>query len=847
MTVLFLFRGGVVAEATPSPSTLYFVSSVTTAKADNEGKQVEPGHSGSSGSFGEEESGDSESGESGSSDPDEEQKESDDSDSSGGLFGWAKKLIQKIDDMLQTFKDLMSGKLIYDAIEGLTVKAVDEIVAPLYGAFAKSYLFTPQLAEIDVIHKGWSIAMVLGLAALILGVIWLSFRVIRGKKSLKKLLQAFLICLPIVFYSLTILNVLNVLTNWLTQNMLEGVIGTSGSGISYQGLTGEQILKAFIVGGDAITDPVYAAQSLGNIVVQSPGGMFMLVTYLAFVIVPLWLVSVFKTLILMALIVFFPIWIAYIAYTGKTETLAGFANLYIRTLLVGFFSALHFGVFVRMQTDYGTGTGIAAELGVSPIIFAILSVIALLVFLYFFHWRPVWRAIKDPIHLGGGNVVERAGQWGERASLAANMIGKRMGADGLQKRALSWADKSRKMQEVGKRMQAQQGSARAARALSKMTKGASEAFQGVVYTPPTAWAEEAGTIVRTEAPQLELGRSQIDTSSTNIHDILTNEQGFSPAKYLPVSGHEQAEIHKIVDKLDPSFKDHVQITSKGLFVTGNSDKADEALSHLKKRGVKIEKMRQGLSKEGAFVDLGDRSIHVLDDYQETQDVVDKIQEELPTHSPLTLDPETAQRVYDQLLHRQKELPWVKDLKWQTSQGVPIPKADGSQQILALGQQQPVQLLVPDDHMNDAKPYVEKMLAKQKSSVRVNLPRGSRFLDTMIQDWEKSGQHSTLLKALEPVPKRNYLYVQQESKEDFLKAYEAYRKDRKPFWRTQSGQVKVIIDGVPVDHGAPPLDGLDMGSFEAFQKEMLEKRHNKNEFSTSSAREKEKRKGGINVG
>ncbi|GIP08836.1 hypothetical protein J1TS5_10060 [Paenibacillus macerans] len=837
VTVLFLFRVGGAVEAAPTPSSLYLVSSATVAKASNkvptdkpepdEGKQEEPEEP--------EESDDSD-----SPKPDEEEDdESDDSDS-GGLFGWAKKLIKKIDAMLQTFQDLMSGKLIYDAIQGLTVRAVDEIVAPLYGAFAKSYLFTPQLAEIDVIYKGWSIVMALGLAALILGVIWLTFSVIRGQKSLNKLLQAFLICLPIVFFSLTMLNILNVLANWLTQNMLEGVIGTSG--ISYQGLTGEEILKAFIVGADAITDSVYAAQSLGNVVVQSPGGMFMLVTYLAFVIVPLWLVSVFKTLILMALVVFFPAWIAYIAYTGKTETLAGFGNLYIRTLLVGFFSALHFGVFVRMQTDYGTGTGIAAELGVSPIIFAILSVIALLVFLYFFHWRSVWRAIKDPMQLGGGNVVERVGQWGERVSLAVNMLGKRFGANGLQKRSLSWAEKSRRMQEVGKKMQAQQGSTKAPRALSKLTKGASEAMQGVTYTPPTVWATETGTISANEVPELELGLSQIDTSSTNIHDILTNEQGFTPAKYLPLNAQQRTKMQKLVKNLDARYKENVYLTSKGLYVTGDSDQTTNALYHLKSLGVQVEKMGSGLGKEGVFVDLKDRSIHVLDDYQETQDVVDKIQEELPTHSPLILDANTAQRVYNQLMERESELPWVKELKWTSSQGAIIPSKDGNNQFLDLGQQ-PVQLLVPDDHMKKAKPYIEKMLSKQKSSVRLDLPRGSRFLETMIQDWEKSGQHSELLKALEPVPKQNCVYVQKESKEDFMKAYEAYRKDRKPFWRTQSGQIKVIIDGVPVDHGAPPLDGLDMGSFEAFQKEMFEKRQaSAAKTSPQSPRSEERKKG-----
>ncbi|WP_342438930.1 hypothetical protein NSS79_07935 [Paenibacillus sp. FSL L8-0436] len=51
---------------------------------------------------------------------------------------WVDDMIQKVDDMIQSFKDLMS---------------------PLYDAFAKSYLFIPQIAEIDKVRflEIWSV------------------------------------------------------------------------------------------------------------------------------------------------------------------------------------------------------------------------------------------------------------------------------------------------------------------------------------------------------------------------------------------------------------------------------------------------------------------------------------------------------------------------------------------------------------------------------------------------------------------------------------------------------------------------------------------------------------------
>ncbi|MFD2879939.1 hypothetical protein ACFTAO_34485 [Paenibacillus rhizoplanae] len=84
--------------------------------------------------------------------------------------------------MIQSFKDLMSGKLIKDAIEGLVVLLVDELMSPLYDAFAQSYLFTPQIAEIALVQSGWSLFMIIGLVLLFIGISWLTFKIIQGKK-----------------------------------------------------------------------------------------------------------------------------------------------------------------------------------------------------------------------------------------------------------------------------------------------------------------------------------------------------------------------------------------------------------------------------------------------------------------------------------------------------------------------------------------------------------------------------------------------------------------------------------------------------------------------------------------
>lgn len=97
--------------------------------------------------------------------------------------GWVDDMIQKVDEMIQSFKDLMSGKLIKDAIEGLVVLLVDELMSPLYDAFAQSYLFTPQIAEIAMVQSGWSLFMIIGLVLLFIGISWLTIKIIKGKKT----------------------------------------------------------------------------------------------------------------------------------------------------------------------------------------------------------------------------------------------------------------------------------------------------------------------------------------------------------------------------------------------------------------------------------------------------------------------------------------------------------------------------------------------------------------------------------------------------------------------------------------------------------------------------------------
>ncbi|WP_342436725.1 hypothetical protein NSS79_25845 [Paenibacillus sp. FSL L8-0436] len=706
---------------------------------------------------------------------------------------WVDDMIHKVDDMIQSFKDLMSGKLIKDAIEGLVVLLVDELMSPLYDAFAKSYLFTPQIAEIDLVQSGWSIFMIVGLVSLFIGISWLAFKIIRGKKDLGSLLKVFLLCFVATYLSLTVLNIANVGINWMASKMFEGIIGTSG--ITYEGLDGQQILKAMIVGAAGITEASYAAQTLGELTVSTSGGIFNLLGYLILVVLPLYVVAVVKTLVLMFMAILVNLWITQSAYTGKFETMLGFANLYVRTLIVGLICGLHWAIFVKMQTDYGEGTGFCAAIGIPPIIFAILSAVVLIVFFFFFWIKPLMRAAQNPMTLNGANVVESMGKWGEKTSTTLDSMGKRMGSEGVQKKALSMKEASKRMQSAAERMRTQRSVGKDKLA-STLSGGMSESVQGIAYQEPEQWLEEGGQVHVDVEHELAFGESEIKSSALNISTVL-GEEGFRSVSLMQAPVAQRKKLTQKLSSLKKEYKEDVTWDES----TGELILAGETLDmlpQLEKDGFDVSAVREGMYKDGAFVDLNHApKITQLKDSAEAKQAVEQIKEALPLYTRANLPEAQAAAAYHALKDRADEYPWVKDL------------------LLEQGA-----LWLPDDDLEEATEVLEGMMAQTTRKIRYNFPRYSQFAASMLEEWERSSTSEALAKVLELANDESHVYVPEEHLNEFQKAYDTYRKDRTPYWRAKDGAVYVIKDRVPVNYGQPPLHGLDMGGFERLQKEML---------------------------
>ncbi|QKS46838.1 hypothetical protein HUB94_20355 (plasmid) [Paenibacillus cellulosilyticus] len=707
---------------------------------------------------------------------------------------WVSDLLDSVKNMISTMKDLMTGQLIYDAVIGFIVMAVDEAIAPLMGVFAKSYLFTPRVAEIGLVYKIWSMLTIISLVSIIIGIGVLAIKIIRGKKALDKLLKVFIACLLSCLVSLTVINFCNVGANWLHQEMMEGIIGTSG--IQYDGLSGEDILKSLIIGSDAITDPQYAGQTLGHITVETQGGIWMLLALVLFEVLPLFLIALLATLVLILLASFVPIWIMLTAYNGKAETLIGFMNIYIRTLVVGCVLALHWALSVRGQSDYGAGAGFAADLGVPPIVFSIITILLIIVFLFLFWVKPLLSAAKSPMTLAGGEALEGLGEWGEKGSAAMNQIGKRLGMEGLQERSLSWKEKSARMSEAGRKMQemAKSGSMVPDLIASSLSGGASEVLKGVTYQDePDEWLTQPGDIVMMQEAPLSIGNKQMIMEDPAKVSKQLMDKGYKQAVVLQVSADDREQMQALVPALQAQHGDHVAWNSESdqLVMKGPTD---EIIRELQSHAINMDSVQHGLVKEGLFIDLKEQTVNTVGDV--SHEAMKELMQTQVTYIKAHVPPEEAKHIHEQLQHSHHE--WAERVELR----------DGS-------------LWLPESDLDRIMPVLNTMTKQLVQTVRLDMPAGSKFLPRMMDDWQKDASLDELMAAVQY--KDNHVLVHSDQADRFKQTFEQYRSERIPYWRTHNGLIKVIKDGVPVDYGSVPMRGLDMGSFESLQRDMIRKR------------------------
>ncbi|MEI7024711.1 hypothetical protein [Paenibacillus sp. y28] len=708
---------------------------------------------------------------------------------------WVTELSEKINDMMKMYSNLMTGQFLKVAMDYYIVQNIDEVYAPLYDVFGKTYLFTPQLASIELVYDGWSLFSVVGLMLIIIAVLYLSMKVIHGKTEMKKLLVTFVVAMVLVYYSLNIMNFCNVGVNWVTQKVLADMLATTN--INYQGLDGQQVLKALIIGSDAITNPSIASKSAGKLIADQPGGVFMLMVVTWCMIFPLYLISVFKVLLLIVLAVFVAFWITTAAFTGKTEIMVGFLNIYIRTLLVGFILALHWGAFVKAQASYGSGVGLSALTGIMPTLMAVGSGVFLQLFLVFFWLLPIYRSFKQPLTLNGGAVVEKAGDVGEKLSTVMNYMGKRFGSEELQSKSLRWKKKSKQMADLGRRMQEQSSDFFRDYALSQASGGVTEALQQVQYDVPELEVQPTGTMTQVMMKPTEFGFQQLATPE--VRNMLST-QGFAAASSMSIASGQRGTVSAWVQQVQQAGSElGKQISwdaqTGKLHVTGGEESLRSVVKAMDEFQVAPEQVAAGMMKEGLFVNLKSKQVEsVGQDEQTYQAGLKELKQSELLLTKMKFTPEEAAEGHRLLqLHREQH-PWIEQAVFKSGA-----------------------LWIPQANYAEALRIFESL--RQREVMRLDMPDGSRFLHDLMHVVRRDPDLSA---AVTEDIQGNYVDVRSDAVGAFRKRYEEFTKARTPFWRTSSGAIKIILDGVPVDYGHVPPMGLDMGSFEALQRQTLRK-------------------------
>ncbi len=738
--------------------------------------------------------------------------------SSGGGGGflvpeWVTNLMDKIDGMMENIRKLMSGELVREMINKLMAGWGNEIATPLYGTLAKVFLFTPEIANISIIAKGWSVVMWVSLAIMAVSVIVLASKVFFAKQSLGKMLLLFVFCSIFVFYSLTVLHFLNVFVNYVTQKALEATLQQTGVG--YQGITGADLLKAMVIGPEVFTNTDYQNIELGNLLVDN-GGIFTMIGFISNVVVPFFYLAILKCLVLFFMTIMINIWVVYVAFTGKYDTLIGALNIYVRTLLVGFICSLSWGWFVRVQQEYSASGGLSGDIiGIAPVYFAQGVVIFEMIIFFFFWVKPLFKAMKEPLHMNGGQVLENMGAKLRNISMMANMAGKRLGLEGMQRTSLNMADKSLKLSKLGSDIKQLNTTSGLASLASKWTGGLSETVQGLKYERPSLSLKTAGSIVTSKPPTLQLGASKIKEGQLGHTPSVLKSQGFTETSRVSVAGSDHRKLGAWMEQQSEERKASLRFDEQTGELELPAGEAGAALyEELQQESFTLGELQQGMTKDGLFVDQATGMMH-SDRSEQAEALEASVQQILPSRRKVELSAHDAKSVMHKLKQVEDQHAWVKDVQLDR---------DG--------------LWVPQDAIASAMPVLSQLSTKQQQKQRVEAPTNAKFLDDMLTSLEQGGQHGAMLSTVEHKPGESHLYVGAEYVNAFQKAYTDYTQKREPYWRDKHGEVWIVRDQEAIPWGHPPEQGIDMGSFEALQRQMQVK-HAATQAATSTKRKRAK--------
>ncbi len=746
-------------------------------KKGSSGKST-PSSSSSSGSFGNDNSSNS----SGSS-------ESSGDDESDDSSIWD--LVDKINSLIKMLQDFVTGKLLYKALTGVVVTFSDETTATAYDLFEKSFLFMPRVAEIDFVYQSWSFMTYIGFGILVFGFGMIAVHIFKGRTPLQGVLKTYIICTLLMYASLSVVNIINVGFNLLTEVTLNGL--TSSVQVDYKTIKGDNIIKAFALGSDALTTSTYKEQSIMQILSSEKGGVFTMLMFGLTVLLPLCIFVVLKIAASILLPILFPFYISWASLRGKMESVIGYLNITLRTYLAGFAMSSFWGHIIKMQTDTANKKGILFDMGISPTWYAIVLSVILAILLVLFWVIPLVHAVRDPIYLAGGKTLEAMGSLGSRMSNALGDIADRHGLKGLRNAADKWNSSAGKLAERGRRMQDERKRTTDNRGqkIGQLQKGAGkQSRKERAITSPIDWISGTETMEEEDRTPVGFGELGIFYPPKELAARM-GAYGLKQRTRLKLSPEDFDVFQAMQKNLPDEMKSLIQATN-----------ADQQTITLEGDGRALSKLlkKEGITPLGGATVYTGQGVLVREDTgkvtsngsPEALALMKEMKQNEDTYHRMHIPPEEAKAVL--AAARKSGAAWAQHAIIQND-GLWVRAQDAKEAAVLLG----------------------KGSGNPTEVQRVDLPYGSNFMHQMLDDWKASGKHQELLDAID-VQGKDRLFVRGDQYEAFEKAYEDYRKGRQPYWTTKNGDVKVVQGQRAVNFGSqPPAKGLDMGSFETYGK------------------------------
>ncbi|MBO8129517.1 MAG: hypothetical protein H0Z39_10040 [Peptococcaceae bacterium] len=350
-------------------------------------------------------------------------------DDNDGLVAFIRNLGEKVETLINTLQKAFTGELLYEMFFTSVQRSLDGWLRPVEGVFDKLFLHTPSLTVFPWIHTAWSQCVWFGLGLLAIAVCALGVRAVvtadygRVRENIKVVVLALGGSLASLWFCEMLIRIQNrVWEDIIGSYMVEA--GTSGgvsmaplrmafAGVSEQAAEeGFSAAKMFAMIGHPDTAAV--AGSLFFMII----GVF-LAAILAFFILAHYFV-------LMGLVVIAPLYLNGAAVTGRSEAVVGWANLFVRTLLVQSMCCGAWVAMMALQLACGPGSAdpLHKYLGVGVLLLNLIIMTLLIVLIFKYWFLHAIKAIRQPLTLGGAQV--QVG-WSEARDKAVSFLRTRYG------------------------------------------------------------------------------------------------------------------------------------------------------------------------------------------------------------------------------------------------------------------------------------------------------------------------------------------------------------------------------------------------------------------------------------